>query len=144
MRKIIEIFFIIWVCTLGVSCAGGGGSLHVPPDVIYAGESTKLILKLTTGEFGKSVTIIKRYRNVLCHYRIKGEDGFITLPFVPVKKEGKWQVYECTLPPFKTPGIEVEYYIDMLFDGVYNKFDVVTVSVRYRDTLYKKSTIPGR
>lgn len=88
-----------------------------------------LELKLSTWGAGCG-RITKRYTDVSCHYRFKGETNFTTVAFAPVRKQDDWQVYECTLPAFTNAGEEVQYFIDMSFDGVYNKRDMVSVRVQ--------------
>jgi hypothetical protein len=123
-KKVFGALCILLLC----GCPGGGSSVHGPPQSIKANQPTVLELALSTWGAGCG-RITKRYTNVCCHYRLKGEKNFTTVLFKPTHRKGDWQFYECELPPFANVGSEVEYYIDMMFDGVYNKRELETVKI---------------
>ena len=139
MKKLHSVISLIGFLFLISGCRpeiGGGGSVHHPPEYIETGKPTKLELELSVwGEGNQDVT--KRYKEVACHFRIVGKDGFIWMPMMVsenMKGEGK-AIYECYLPAFsEKDSNSVEYYFDMYFDGIYNKDPNVTV-VPIRDTL---------
>ncbi|MFH1024219.1 MAG: hypothetical protein V1809_12635 [Planctomycetota bacterium] len=99
---------------------GGGGTTHLPPKVIYAGQPTTLELRTSVWGYERT-TIENRFAEMHCHYRLSGEAKYIEAPFVFLRKEKGEGVYTCTLPPFTKVGGKVEYYIDMKFDGVYSQ-----------------------
>ncbi len=109
------------VCLLIVSCAGGGGSKHIPPKTILIGQPTRLIMELNAWGAG-SGKLSKRYTDIQCHYRVGGDDKFISIPMSPTAENSTLLTVQCILPPLSAkPGEKLEYYIDMKFDGVYSK-----------------------
>jgi len=105
-----------------VGCAGGGGSVHNPPDQIIAGEATKL--KLTFSVWGAgSGDLSRRYTEVVCHYRKTGEQQFHDVPALLISSDQKHMVAEFVIPPQQTSAdsTSLEYYFDFLFDGHPNK-----------------------
>lgn len=133
MKTRIRIIAVKWLLLCAVpailfGCAGGGGSIHIPPKSIHAGQATVLELKLSTWGYGFG-KIVKRYTDVLCHYRLSGQTNFTSAVFVPVREEDNSQVYSCNLPVFTNIGQQVEYFIDMKFDGVYNQRALVSVKI---------------
>ncbi len=114
---------------------GGGGSVHHPPEYIESGKPTKLELELSVwGAGSKDVT--KRSKKVTCHYRIVGQDKFISLPMKVSKVMEDEAIYECFLPAFEEKdGNSVEYYFDEYFDGHYNKRpeEVVPIKDKVQD-----------
>jgi len=127
---------ILVVCLLLCSCAGGGGSVHNPPPSIRYGTPTELKLEVSVwgAGFGK---IIKRYKNVTCHYRLGPNQEFKPIHMVPDAATPEQLnardrlTFECTLPAIQpNEGKAVEYYFDMLFDGVYNSRPPVQVKLQ--------------
>ena len=109
------------VCLLIISCAGGGGSTHIPPKTILIGQPTSLILELNAWGAG-SGKLSKRYTDIQCHYRVGGDEKFTAIPMYPTAETSTLLTVQCILPPLTAkPGDKLEYYIDMKFDGVYNK-----------------------
>lgn len=117
MKKIVVAF----ICLFFASCAGGGGTTHIPPKSIRIGQPTPLVMELSSWGAG-SGKLSKRYTDIQCHYRVGGNDKFTTVPMVPKMETPTLLTVECTIPPLVAkPGEKLEYYIDMKFDGVYNK-----------------------
>ena len=117
MKKIV----IAFICLFFASCAGGGGSTHIPPKTILIGQPTSLILELNAWGAG-SGKLSKRYTDIQCHYRVGQDDKFIAIPMSPTAENSTLLTVQCILPPLTAkPGDKLEYYIDMKFDGVYNK-----------------------
>jgi len=106
---------------------GGGGSVHHPPKYIESGKPTKLEVQLSVWGAG-SQDVTRRYKKVICHFRIVGQDKFINIPMKVSQIMENKAVYECLLPVFsEKDGNSVEYYFDMYLDGVYNKDTEVTI-----------------
>ena len=109
------------LCLFFSSGAGGGGSTHIPPKTILIGHPTILILELNAWGAG-SGKLSKRYTDIQCRYRVGGEEKFTTIPMSPTVENSTVLTVQCILPPLTAkPGEKLEYYIDMKFDGVYNK-----------------------
>lgn len=104
---------------------GGGGSQQYVPDTVETGESTNITLIVTATGGGK---IQGRFKNISLFYRLVSENTYksilpqpITLPdnFKTVQsKTFQSEAYQFTIPPYPkgTTG-EIEYYIEMTFDG---------------------------
>lgn len=119
--KIMKKIVIAFICLFFASCAGGGGSTHIPPKTILIGQPTILILELNAWGAG-SGKLSKRYTDIQCHYRVGRDDKFIAIPMSPTAENSTLLTVQCILPPLTAkPGDKLEYYIDMKFDGVYNK-----------------------
>ena len=119
--KIMKKIVIAFICLFFASCAGGGGSTHIPPKTILIGQPTILILELNARGAG-SGKLSKRYTDIQCHYRVGRDDKFIAIPMSPTAENSTLLTVQCILPPLTAkPGDKLEYYIDMKFDGVYNK-----------------------
>ncbi len=118
-----------------IGCAGGGGSVHNPPPFIPFGTPTELRLEVSVWGAG-SGKIIKRYKEVTCHYRLDPNQEFTAIPMVPDATPEQLNArdrltFKCTLPAFHPDqGKTVEYYFDMLFDGYYNKRPAVKVDLK--------------
>ena len=109
------------LCLFFSSCAGGGGTTHLPPKSIRIGQPISLIMELNAWGAG-SGKLSKRYTDIQCHYRVGGDDKFIAIPMSPTAENSTLLTVQCILPPLTAkPGEKLEYYIDMKFDGVYNK-----------------------
>lgn len=53
---------------------------------------------------------------------VGGNEKFTTLPMSPTAETSTLLTVQCILPALSAkPGGKLEYYIDMKFDGVYNK-----------------------
>lgn len=112
---------IALICLFFTSCAGGGGTTHIPPKSIRIGQPTPLVMELSNWGAG-SGKLFKRYIDIQCHYRVSGNDKFTTIPMVPKVETATLLTVECAIPSLAAkPGEKLEYYIDMKFDGVYNK-----------------------
>jgi hypothetical protein len=130
--------FIFGVSLLSIAlvgCAGGGGgTAHVPPKQIIAGQPTPLTLEVSVWGAGWG-KMTSRYRNVTCHYRLLAEQEYHNLPMMPEKeftskppfnKEGSFQ---CTLPALPKTAKVVEYYFDFTFDKFRQARPPVTVPI---------------
>jgi len=125
MKKYLFICFLLTSC--GIQVGGGSGSVHNPPPFISYGAPTELKLELSVWGAGHG-KIIKRYKNVKCHYRLDQNGKFEAVELIPdatqeqQEAEKKRLTFKCVLPPFHPgQGREVEYYFDMRFDGHYNR-----------------------
>src|ERR1019366_5434021 len=117
MRKAI----LASICLALSSCAGGGGSVHIPPKSIHIGQPTTLTMELSVWGAG-SGKLSKRYTDIQCHYRIAGSENFFALPMTPTTETADHLTVECVIPSLPAKlGDKLEYYIDEEFDGVYNK-----------------------
>lgn len=107
---------------------GGGGSVHIPPEIIRVGEPTVIKLELSVwGQgYGK---ISKRYTKVQCHYKNDMNNDFKTIDMVLTQENSKTALFICTLPPFRTSG-QLEYYFTMLLDGHENRRDEKPIPIR--------------
>lgn len=135
MKKSLIIFgsIIVIGCLLwggfywfGSNLAGGGASEQIAPDTIQTGESTDITFVVTaTGGGGK---IGGRFKDISLHYKLAGETIYkniqpqqIDLPDnfeTAQSKTFQSEAYKFTIPPYPkgTTG-EIEYYIEMTFDG---------------------------
>ncbi len=111
---------------------GGGGMQQYAPDTVQAGEPADItIIATATGGGGN---IQGRFTNLTLHYRLVGENAYksiesqlIALPdnFKTVQsKTFQSEAYKFTIPayPKSTTG-EIEYYVEMTFDGYPSKTD---------------------
>jgi hypothetical protein len=114
MRYLLLVSSLIFA----VGCAGGGGSVHNPPDHIVAGQPTTLKLSFSVWGAG-SGDLAKRYTKILCHYRKVGEAQFQSVSARIISSDEKRMVVEFVVPPqqLSTPSESLEYYFDCLFDG---------------------------
>jgi len=111
-------------------CPGGGGSLHHPPKYIKANCSTVLEMELTVWGAGRG-KLNKRYTDITLHYRVSGQEKFTSVSMIETSVTKKRLIVQATLPPFNVKGDAfVEYYIDFLFDGHYNKREIVRVPIK--------------
>src|SRR5215470_20294032 len=86
VRPLMRYLTLTLSAILLVGCAGGGGSVHNPPDQIIAGEATKL--KLTFSVWGAgSGDLSRRYTEVVCHYRKTGEQQFHDVPALLISSD---------------------------------------------------------
>src|SRR5437868_13812410 len=90
-------------------CAGGGGSVHNPPDHIVAGQPTTLKLSFSVWGAG-SGDLAKRYTKILCHYRKVGEAQFQSVPARIISSDEKRMAVEFVVPPqpLSAPSASVE------------------------------------
>jgi hypothetical protein len=117
MNKIIRALTFV---ALG-ACAGGGGSVHIPPKSIHIGQPTPLTMELRAWGAGVG-KLSTRYTDIQCHYRIAGRDRYSTIPMTPIAESADSLKVQCVIPPLDAkPGDALEYYIDEKFDGIYNK-----------------------
>jgi hypothetical protein len=114
MRYLLLAFSLIFT----VGCAGGGGSVHNPPDHIVAGQPTTLKLSFSVWGAG-SGDLAKRYTKILCHYRKSDEAHFQSVSARIVSSDQKRMAVEFVVPPqeLSATSASLEYYFDFLFDG---------------------------
>jgi len=111
---------------------GGGGMQQYAPDTVQAGEPADItIIATATGGGGD---IQGRFTDLTLHYRLVGENVYksiqsqsIALPdnFKTVQsKTFQSEAYKFTIPAYSkgTTG-EIEYYVEMTFDGYPSKID---------------------
>ena len=78
-------------------------------------------MELTSWGAG-SGKLSKRYREIQCHYRIVGAENYAAVPMTPTAETKERLTVQCVIPALTAKaGDKLEYYIDMKFDGVYNK-----------------------
>ena len=109
---------LVFVLMFAGGCAGGGGSVHHPPDHIVAGQPTTLKLSFSVWGSG-SGDLAKRYTKILCHYRKSGEGEFQSVPARITSSDQKRMTVEFIVPPqgASPTSASLEYYFDFLFDG---------------------------
>jgi hypothetical protein len=135
MKKLLMILGIITVVIVGGylyllwsgGIAGGGGSEHIVPDSAKNGEPIVIGLRVNT--WGAGGKIEGRYTNISLAYRLVGENEYQLLQPRPgilpsnytnpdLPKTLQYEAYEFIIPPYPKGTIgEIEYYIDMTFDG---------------------------
>jgi len=132
MIQLLRAIFIVLVSALA-GCdgiAGGGGSVHLPPEAIAYGEATPLQLELSVWGSG-SGKVSRRYTNVQCYYRTENTSTFTTLQGQLTRELEDRIFVKFELPALSpSDGSWVEYYFDMSFDGHYNRRDVTRVPLR--------------
>jgi len=135
LRFLAELILGFSLFSLGFTgCAGGGGTAHVPPKQIIAGQTTLLTLEVNVWGAGWG-KMTSRYRNVTCHYRLVGEPDYRNLPMVPGKEftskppSNREGTFLCTLPAFPKTAKAVEYYFDFTFDKLQQSRPPVTVPI---------------
>lgn len=112
-------------------CAGGGGSLHVPPEFIEIGQPTTLTFEFSVWGSG-SGQLSKRYTDRRCNYRIVGDKQFRSIPMRQVSETAERLTAQCTIPALNArPGDYLEYSYQMLFDGVLNEESEAPVPFRF-------------
>jgi len=111
----------ILLCFFGCDGVSGGGSTHLAPTRALAGQPTELVLELSVWGTENS-TIVSRYSNVVCKYRIAGEAEFVVGKMERFRQEQKKEFYRFELPSFAiNDNSEIEYYMEFSFDGVANQ-----------------------
>jgi hypothetical protein len=131
-RCLISVVPLLSMALIG--CAGGGGTAHVPPKHIIAGQPTPLTLEVSVWGAGWG-KMTSRYRNVTCHYRLLGEQGYHNLPMMPEKEftskppSNREGTFRCTLPVFPKTAKAVEYYFDFTFDKFQQARPPVTIPI---------------
>lgn len=126
LRHPLLAFWLIFT----VGCAGGGGSVHNPPDHIVAGQPTILTLSFSVWGAGFG-DLANRYTKIFCHYRKSNEAQFQSVSARIVSSDRKRMAVEFVVPPQElsaTPA-SLEYYFDFLFDGHPNSRPHETVQI---------------
>jgi hypothetical protein len=113
---------------------GGGGMQQYAPDTVQAGEPADItIIATATGGGGY---IQGRFTDLTLHYRLVGENVYKSIPSQSIalpdnfntvqSKTFQSEAYKFTIPayPKSTTG-EIEYYVEMTFDGYPSKTDGV-------------------
>jgi hypothetical protein len=118
------------VATLALAgCAGGGGSIHQPPESIAAGTTTPLRLELTAWGAGWG-RLSHRYRQLECRYRTARDSTTHRLNMTPVSEDRQRFVTQCLLPPLARHDSMVTYWFAFAFDGQPNRRPGGTVPIR--------------
>jgi hypothetical protein len=118
---LICLAFSSFIAGCGGGLAGGGGSYHTPPKAIRIGQPTALSVDFKAWGAGAG-KLSTRYKNVLCHYRIVGSEVYSEIPMTPTSETPERLTVEGVIPPMAAkPGDQLEYYIDEMFDGHYNR-----------------------
>ena len=64
----------------------------------------------------------ERYTEIRCHYRIAGGAQYDVVPMTPIAETKERLTVQGVIPALAAkPGDKLEYFMDMKFDGVYNK-----------------------
>ncbi|MBI5396266.1 MAG: hypothetical protein HZA91_13300 [Verrucomicrobia bacterium] len=115
---------------LATGCAGGGGTVHDPPDHIVAGQPATLELRFSVWGAGFG-NLSSRYTKILCHYRKPGETQFQSVSARVISSDHKHMDVEFIIPPQQVSGdsSSLEYYFDFLFDGQPNTQQHKTVRI---------------
>src|SRR3989339_372214 len=102
MTKIKIVFILLCVVTilLLTGCAGGGGSVHIPPEYIEANSPTAIKMELTVWGAGWG-KLNKRYTNITLYYRISNQKEFIPISMIPTNITKERLYVQATLPPFE-------------------------------------------
>lgn len=105
---------------------GGGGSQQYAPDIVLVGEPAVVTFIVTATGGGGDIK--GRFKDINFHYRLVGENAYgviqpqaIALPNnFQLVQSGSFQseAYTFTIPPYpdNVTG-EIEYYIELAFDG---------------------------
>lgn len=101
------------MCFSAASCdvAGGGGSNQQAPDSVKHNEPAKIKLELSAQGSVKG-----RYTDVVCYYRVVGNNDYQQVRTEPVAKDKTHETYEFIIPPVGRTG-EIEYYFELKLDG---------------------------
>lgn len=130
LKHVIASIGLLMAATIALTgCNGGGGSVHVPPVQILYDQPTHLQIELTAwGSPPLSGKLSRRYTDVRMHYKTEKSPEYTIITAKVESEKNKRLLMSFDLPAL-TPadGAYVEYFIDMKFDGVYNKRDVVRV-----------------
>jgi hypothetical protein len=125
------VLFWLWLGAAGLlaACAGGGGSVHLPPAAITAGTVTPLQLELTAWGAGWG-RLSRRYRALDCHYYTARDTTQHVVPMRPVSEDHRRFVSQCTLPPLARADSAVIYWFTFTFDGQPNRRPVERIAIR--------------
>lgn len=110
-------------------CAGGGGSVHQPPQSIVAGTATPLRLELTAWGAGRG-RLSHRYRQLECRYRTARDSTTHRLRMTPVSEDQQHFIAQCLLPPLAPQDSMVIYWFAFAFDGQSNQRPGGAVPIR--------------
>ena len=129
---VIVIAFAAIFFYLQVNLGGGGGATHSVPDIATTTKPIQIMVILTTWGGGGSIS--GRYKDTSLYYRLVGEDIYNKVNSVPTPlpenykaamerdKNNQYEAILFTIPayPKGTKG-EVEYYVDTILDGHFNR-----------------------
>ncbi|MGA2172003.1 MAG: hypothetical protein ABSG82_03180 [Sedimentisphaerales bacterium] len=131
-----SLLFLGLLCTSGCQVAGGGGMFYGPPNNIICEKPWDITVKYVVvpidpkEKFGK---LTERYKNVTIHLRDSVNSDFVAVPMVVESANsgiGELQMKADMKPIPCNSGIEyVEYYIDCMFNGVYNRTKLYRVPI---------------
>lgn len=121
---------LIFGIILLAGCPGGGGSVNLPPTAIKYGEPITIEYELSVWGAG-SGRVSKRYTAIRCHYKAEKATAFTTLDGTIDRETADRIFVSFKLPKFAaSDGAYVEYYLDEMFDGHYNRRPVERVPLR--------------
>ncbi|MDD5134222.1 MAG: hypothetical protein PHP01_02270 [Phycisphaerae bacterium] len=127
--------FLLCGCQLA-NFAGGGGMYYQPPEKIICEKSWEIKLAFyvwPTDPKEKYGKLSERWKDVIIHIRDSSAGDFSTVPMVLQNVDtniGKLY-FKANMKPIPCSfGIKyVEYYIDEMFDGHYNRTELYRVPV---------------
>ncbi|HUQ70338.1 MAG TPA: hypothetical protein VM165_12485 [Planctomycetaceae bacterium] len=90
----------------------GGGTVHVPPSFIPAGQPFTVVMECIAISGGTE----RRFRDGVLHYRQAGTVEYSDIPMKLVLNAGKRPAFTGDLPSMEA-GVSVEYYVSYVFDG---------------------------
>ena len=127
--------FLLCGCQL-TNFAGGGGMYYQPPGKIICDKSWEIALAFCVWPADpkeKYGELSERWKDVTIHIRDSSTGDFLTVPMVLQNadpKTGK-SYFKADMKPIPCSfGIKyVEYYIDEMFDGHYNRTELYRIPV---------------
>jgi hypothetical protein len=108
--------------------SGGGYSPTAPPNI----EPDKPIwIQYELYVWGSGSTDIeRRYRDVLCHFRVIGKTKFSKIEMKLISKSDSRGIYQCMIPAaFAKSQNVIQYCFDEYLDGHYNKHKWKSITV---------------
>ncbi len=121
MKLALFSLFGISLLLQGTACDGGfevsgGGSTHVEPKQLTAGESATL--SITLSKWGGNEDASESFTDVVLHYRLDDEPVYLTKRAVMTLDEGRRATFETIVPlPPSSGGRSLLYYFEYDFDG---------------------------
>jgi hypothetical protein len=113
------------------------GEFHTPPEAVYYGDETPFSYRFvfTPGPGGPGSGAAKRFGEMECHYRVKGEKDFLVVTGKRLAGDKDSITVDFKIPPVKANhGDTLEYYSGGTFDGSHftMKHDPHRVPIRSR------------
>jgi hypothetical protein len=109
--------------------AGGGGSVHNPPETVQSGVPIPIELELSAVNAHGSMN--RRITAITCHYRPPGSPTFTDIPMIPKDIDSRHLVARCTIPPIMpAPSGVLVYCFTFDFDGHRNQHNTPENPIR--------------